>query len=186
MELDMNTVEAILSGESPYRSVMPGSDLPTLDLTDFRHCSDAALARLVAHIGPLDYCWLGVEDLSLGNALKLRRLEVSVLTLTNLKSLDESAAYALGRCDYLRVLNLRKASTLSLKAARGLVGMGSTEGAYSSELNISLPSMSPEVADILRHSTGRPLPPYWQLHALMPSPRPHWDSRSVPRTSPGK
>lgn len=155
MELDLQTVDAILSGESSYLSTFPQFDLPSLDLSNFRRCSDSALDRLVSHIGPLDYFFFGVEDLPLGHALKLRRLKIGFLTLPNLVSLDDDAAYALGGWEFgskpIRTFDITR--PISAKAARGLVGKAPPAESCDSPLHISLLSLSPDVADALRQHT---------------------------------
>lgn len=155
MELDLQTVDAILAGESPYLTLHQHSNLPWLDLSDFRSCTDTALDRLVSHIGPLEYFWLGVEDLPLGHALKLRRLKTGLLDLPNLISLDDDAAYALGGWEFggrpIRTLHI--GSPLSAKAARGLVGKALPKDMCDSPLHLSLPLLSPMVADCLRQQT---------------------------------
>lgn len=155
MELDLQTVDAILSGESTYLTLHQHSNLPWLDLSDFRSCTDTALDRLVSDIGPLEYFWLGIEDLPLGHALKLRRLKIGLLALPNLISLDDDAAYALGGWEFggrpIRTLDI--GSPLSVKAARGIVGKAPPKDMCDSPLHLSLPSLSPMVADCLRQHT---------------------------------
>lgn len=155
MELDLQTVNTILSGESSYLSTFPQSELPSLDLSNFRSCSDAALDCLVSRIGPLEYFWFGVEDLPLGHALKLRRLKIGLLALPNLISLDDDAAYALGGWEFgskpIRTFDIDR--PISAKAARGLVGKALPAESCDSPFGISLPSLSTDVADALRQHT---------------------------------
>lgn len=155
MELDLQTVDAILSGESTYLTLHQHSNLPWLDLSDFRSCADTALDRLVSDIGPLEYFWLGIEDLPLGHALKLRRLKTGLLALPHLIGLDDDAAYALGAWEFggrpIRTLDI--GSPLSVKAARGIVGKAPPKDMCDSPLHLSLPSLSPMVADCLRQHT---------------------------------
>jgi len=155
MELDLQTVNAILSGESPHLEKHDHSELPWLDLREFRRCSDSVFEHLVSNIGPLEYFWLGLEEMPLGRALRLRRLQIDVLFLTNLNCLDDDAAHAFGdwRVGRKPIRNFTVATPLSQSAARGLVGKMVSEDSCDRPLDLSLPSLSPEVADCLRHHT---------------------------------
>lgn len=155
MELDLQTVDAILSGESSYLEKHDHSDLPWLDLSSFTSCSDSVLEYLVSNIAPLEYFWFGVETLPLRHALKLRRMKIGLLALQNLISLEDDAAYALGGWEFgsrpTRTIDI--GSPLSVKAAQGLVGKAPPKDSCDSPLHVSLPSLSPGVADILRQHT---------------------------------
>lgn len=155
MELELQTVDAILSGESPYLETYDHSERPWLDLREFRRCSDSVFERLVSNIGPLGYFWLGLEEMPLGQALRLRRLQIDVLFLTNLSRLDDDAAHTLGDWGFGRkpIRNFKIAAPLSQGAARGLVGKMISGDSCDRPLDLSLPSLSPEVADRLRHHT---------------------------------
>jgi len=155
MELELQTVDAILSGESPYLETYDHSERPWLDLREFRRCSDSVFERLVSNIGPLGYFWLGLEEVPLGQALRLRRLQIDVLFLTNLSRLDDDAAHALGDWRFGRkpIRNFKIAAPLSQGAARALVGKMISGDSCDRPLDLSLPSLSPEVADCLRHHT---------------------------------
>ena len=92
----------------------------------------------------------------LRHALKLRRLKIfGILEFTNLIRIDDDAAYALGGWEFhgrpIRTLNI--ASPLSVKAARGLVGKAPPDDSCDRPLDISLPSLTQDVAKMLRRHT---------------------------------
>lgn len=153
MELDLQTVDAILAGESPYLKTYAQTDLPALELGDFRHCSDHVLDRLVSNIGPLNYFWLGVEDLPHGHALKLKALWTYHIGFPGLNCLHEDTARALVVDDWplghAPILEFALRDPLSEEVAQAIVDQR-CEGM----LSLKLPSISSNVARLLMAQLG--------------------------------
>lgn len=153
MELDLQTVDAILAGESPHLKMYAQSDLPALELGDFRNCSDRVLDHLVSNIGPLDLFWFGIEDLPRAHAQKLSQLSTYNLYLPQLNCLDEEAAKVLGAAEWplghAPILDFELRSPISEKTALGLVA-----GYRCDVLTLDLPSISLGVARALMAQAG--------------------------------
>lgn len=153
MELDLQTVDAILAGESPYLKTYSQSELPALELGDFRKCSDRVLDHLVSNIGPLNLLWLGIEDLPEVHAQKLSQLSTYNLYLPQLNCLDEEAAKVLGAAEWplghAPILDFELRSPISEKTALGLIA-----GYRCDVLTLDLPSISLGVARTLMAQAG--------------------------------
>lgn len=159
MELDLQTVDAILAGQSPYLKTHARSELPSLDLHEFSCCSDSVLERLVSNIGPLDYFWLGVECLPLEHALKLKRLRTFHIGFPNLICLHEAPARLMAADDWplgnAPILEFGVRTPLSDEVAGALV-QNPCDGMM---LSLDLPSISLDVVRLLM-----PRPAYLYLH----------------------
>lgn len=147
--LNFATARRILSGPSPYLS--PCGDEYWLDLSRFKACEEGAFEYLMANIGALAGIDLECADLLPSAAKAIRRQRCAVFNLRS-HSLNPVAANILGSWDYkwLPIRHLTLQTPLSVKAAAELVGGVTGKRDCDGPLHISVPSITPEVAEMLR------------------------------------
>lgn len=154
MELDNQTLAAILSGFSPYLE-QHCDEARWLMLGSFHHAADDVLEQLAAGVRDLEGIELGVNRLSPRAAKLLLGMNVRFLFLTGLHELDEQAAFVLGACPFENrpIRSLRLEESLSLRAATWLVGQSPPKDSCDSPLSVSVPSINLPVAMALSRHT---------------------------------
>lgn len=153
--LDMEAARAIVSGTSPF--LTSEFEKPWLDLADFLTYELDALKYLVANIGELELASFGFRRLTLEGARTLAQIPVSYFILGDLATLDEQVASVIGGWNRasrpIRCLNVQ--TPLSVEVARALMAgaIPLTEETCDTPIDLSLPSISVDVAGVLRHQT---------------------------------
>lgn len=154
MELDVQTLDEILSGRSTYLE-QHSDNARWLMLGTFRHAADDLLERLAAGMQNLEGIELGISQLSPRAAKALLGMNIDFLFLTALCGLDEQASFVLGACpfDARPIRHLRLEEPISEQAAAWLVGEPPPENACDRPLTVSVPSISLPVAQALSRHT---------------------------------
>lgn len=154
MDLDDETLAAILSGSGPYLE-QSCDGARWLNLGGFSHANDDVLESLAASIQNFEGIELGLRQLSPGIATALQRMNIGILALTGLHFLDEQAAFVLGSWsfDTRPIRHLRLRVPVSAQAAAWLVGEPPPEGACDRPLTVSVPSITLPVAQALSRHT---------------------------------
>lgn len=154
MELDNQTLTAILSGSSAYLE-QHSDDTRWLMLGSFTYASDDVLERLAAGMQNLEGIEIGLNQLSPRAAKALLGMNVDFLFLTGLHCLDEQAAFVLGACpfDARPIRHLRLGEPISERAAAWLVGESPPEDSCDSPLTVSVPFITlPAALALSRHT----------------------------------
>ncbi len=154
MELDNQTLDAILSGSSPYLE-QHCDGARWLMLVNFTFSSDDVLERLVTGTQNLEGIEIGLNQLSPRAAKALLGMNVDFLFLTGLHDLDEQAAFVLGACPFEArpIRHLRLEEPISERAASWLVGASPPDDHCDSPLTVSIPSITLPVAQALSRHT---------------------------------
>ena len=150
MELSSQIVEAILAGNTPYVDHRSGSK-PWLLLSAFTACANHDLEQLLSNIGPLEGIELGLRELSEIGASLLCRVELEYFFLPGLVSLSDETAHILGYWPFESrpVREMRFDQPISATTAYKLVELTPSDCQCDRPLSISLPSITPDVAQAL-------------------------------------
>lgn len=154
MEIDIQTLDSILAGNSSYLDLLTDGSR-WLTLGNFTYCSDFVLNRLVSGVQTVEGIELGLRDLSPTAASILSRLETQFVFLTGLGCLREATAGVLGKWPLASrpIRHLRIAEPISERSATLLVGRPPPIDRCDSPLTVSVPSITLPVAQALSRHT---------------------------------
>lgn len=149
---DLQSAQSVTQGHSPYVERYPDGEISALNLGGFTHYTHEALDFLATHLtaGRIPVIDIGFRALSVNAARALSTLDADLFLLPALIQLDATAAAALWfNMNEPPIVDIQLQLPLDIDAAEELLLTQQEMG-----LNLSLPSLSVDVANVVSRHTG--------------------------------